>query len=170
MIINVTNETQFCLRFEKEWFNVGRFWDAPSNIAAFSHSFLGCNKILDAAGCHGVSGTVLFYIQIPDQPKTYPIRLDRALTFTHVCIDSSQTVLEHHRSFTPEFSEDMKAVWQRMDERCTYRTELDIGVQCLKFELVSTPGNQAMVTLTQVGHIRKRNITRMSIKWAVTLN
>ena len=27
--------------------------------------------------------------------------MDGALTFTHVCVDSSQTVLEHHRSFTP---------------------------------------------------------------------
>ena len=154
MIINVTNETQFSLKFEKEWFNMGRFWDAPSNIAAFSHSFFsGCNTIWDAAGCHGVSGTVLFYIQIPSQPKTYPI----TIAFSKPGVRAVKT--------RAEFSQDMKGVWQRMDERCTYSTELDIGIQCTKFELVSTPGNQAMVILTQVSHVlyyrRKRNITRM---------
>ena len=30
--------------------------------------------------------------------------MDGALTFTHVCVDSSQTVLEHHRSFIPALS------------------------------------------------------------------
>ena len=30
--------------------------------------------------------------------------MDRALTFTHVYVDSTQTVLEHHRSFTPFLS------------------------------------------------------------------
>ena len=27
--------------------------------------------------------------------------MDGALAFTHVCVDSSRTVLEHHRSFIP---------------------------------------------------------------------
>ena len=27
--------------------------------------------------------------------------MDEALTFIHICVDSSQTVLEHHRSFIP---------------------------------------------------------------------
>ena len=27
--------------------------------------------------------------------------MDGALTFIHICVDSSQTVLEHHRSFAP---------------------------------------------------------------------
>ena len=44
MMVNLTNETQFVLKYEKEWFDVGRFWDAPSNTAAFRHSFFtGCN-------------------------------------------------------------------------------------------------------------------------------
>lgn len=30
--MNIINETQFALKYEKEWFDVGRFWDAPSNI------------------------------------------------------------------------------------------------------------------------------------------
>ena len=139
MIVNVTNETQFSLNFEKEWFNVGHFWDAPSNIAAFSHSFFsGCNTLWDAAGCHGVSGTVLFYIKIPGQQKTCPI----TIAFSKPGVRAIKT--------RPEFCQDMKEVWQRMDECCTYSTELDIGIHCIKFELVSTPGNQAMVTLTQV--------------------
>ena len=37
-----------------------------------------------------------------------------------------------------------------MDKQCTHNTELDIGIQCTKLKLVSTPGNQAMVSLTQV--------------------
>ena len=30
--------------------------------------------------------------------------MDGTLTFTHVCVVSSRTVLEHHRSFTPFIS------------------------------------------------------------------
>ena len=42
----------------------------------------------------------------------------------------------------------MKEVWKRMDKQCTYNTE--ISIQRTKFQLTSTPGNQAKVTLTQV--------------------
>ena len=45
-----------------------------------------------------------------------------------------------------------------MDEQCTYNTGLDIHVGT-KLELVSTPGNQAMVTLTQVGSILNISIS-----------
>ena len=30
--------------------------------------------------------------------------MDGVITFTHVCVDSSEPVLEHHRSFTPFIS------------------------------------------------------------------
>ena len=130
--------------FEKEWFNVGHFWDAPSNIAAFSHSsFSGCSAHFGAGGYHGVSGAVLFFIQIPDQPKLHPI----TITFSNPAVAGYKT--------RAEFSQDVKEVWQRMDKQCTYSTELDIqvGIYCTKLELTSTPGNQAMVNLTQVGHM-----------------
>ena len=138
--MNITNETQFPLKYEKECFNKGRFWDAPSNVAAFSHSiYSGCNTFWGAAvGCHGVSGAVLFYIQIPGQPVTYPI----TIAFSHPGTGYLKT--------RAEFSLDMKEVWKRMVDQSTNHAELDVGIQHTKFILVSTPGNQAMVTLTQV--------------------
>ena len=139
MIVNIINETQFSLKYEKEWFDVGRFWDAPSNTVAFGHSFFsGCSTFWGAAGYHGVSGAVLFYIQIPGQLKAYPI----TIAFSNPGTGSIKT--------RAEFSQDMKEVWKSMDEQHTYNAELDIGIQGTKFMLVSTPGNQAMVTLTQV--------------------
>ena len=36
--------------------------------------------------------------------------MDGALTFIHICVDSSQTVLEHHRSFAPFISVLIAAV------------------------------------------------------------
>ena len=146
IVVNIANETQFSLKFEKEWFNVGHFWDAPSNIAAFSHSFSGCNTFWGTAGYHGVSGAVLFFIQIPGQPNIYPI----TIAFSNPGVTGFKT--------RAEFSQHMKEVWQRMDEQCTYNTGLDIHVGT-KLELVSTPGNQAMVTLTQVGSILNISIS-----------
>ena len=35
MVINVANLTQFDLKYEKEWFDVGHFWDAPSTLLPF---------------------------------------------------------------------------------------------------------------------------------------
>ena len=35
-----------------------------------------------------------------DTYMTVQPNIDGAFTFTHVCVDSSRTVLEHHRSFT----------------------------------------------------------------------
>ena len=43
------------------------------------------------------------YMYIHDSSGLKP-DVDGALTFTHVCVDSSRTVLEHHRPFTPFIS------------------------------------------------------------------
>ena len=54
--------------------------------------------------------------------------MDGALTFIHICVDSSQTVLEHHRSFAP-------FIWQL---RFTYSKILHISRICthrLSFQL-----------------------------------
>ena len=138
-MINVANETQFSLKYEKEWFDVGRFWDAPRNIAPFNHvSFSGCSTYWGAAGYHGVSGTVLFYLQIPGQLKEYPI----TIAFSNPGTGSIKT--------RADFSLDMKEVWKSMDKQCTYNSEKDMSIQHTRFQLTSTPGNQAKVTLTQV--------------------
>ena len=141
IVINVANLTQFTLKYKGEWFDVGRFWGAPSNIAAFCHSsFSGSNTYWGAAGYHGVSGAALFYLQIPGQMEEHPI----TIAFSNPGTGSIKT--------RAEFSKDVKEVWKRMDEQCTHDTEktatLD-GVSS-KFELTSTPGSQAMVTLRQV--------------------
>ena len=141
-MINITNETQFTLKYEREWFEVGRFWDAPSNVAAFSHSFFsGCNTLWGGVGYHGVSGAVLFNVQIPGQPNTYPI----TIAFSTPGIGIIQT--------RAEFSQDLKEIWRRMDKHRTHSDELDLGIQRTKLKLVSTPGTQAMVTLTQASII-----------------
>ena len=51
-----------------------------------------------------------------------------------------------------DFSHDMKEVWKRMEDQSTYNTEKVIGIEQshTKFQLTSTPGSQAKVTLTQV--------------------
>ena len=142
-MISVANLTQFDLKYEKEWFDVGRFWDAPSNIAAFSHSsFSGSSTYWGAAGYHGVSGAALFYLQLPGQMEEHPV----TIAFSNPGTGSIKT--------RAEFSKDVKEVWKRMDKQCTLDTEkaATLGGVSSKFELTSTPGNQAMVTLRQVDY------------------
>ena len=139
--VNVANETQFNLKYEEEWFDVGRFWDAPCNTAAFGHSsFSGSSTYWGAAGHHGVSGAALFYLQIPGELKEHPI----TIAFSNPGTGSIKT--------RAEFSQDMKEVWKRMDKQCTHNAEKDVllGIQQTKFQLTSTPGSQAKVTITQV--------------------
>ena len=147
-MINIANETQFSLRYEEEWFDVGRFWDAPTNIAPFSQaSFSGCSTYWGAAGYHGVSGATLFYLQIPGQLKDHPI----AIAFSNPSTGSIKT--------RADFSQDMKEVWKIMDRHRTYNTEKkDISIQQVKFQLTSTPGNLAKVTLTQVKLMQKDTV------------
>ena len=134
MVVNIANETQFSLKYEKEWFDVGRFWDAPCNTAAFGHSsFSGCNTFWGAAGYHGVSGAVLFYLQIPGQLKEHPI----TIAFSNPGTGSIKT--------RAEFSQDVEEVWKRMDKQCTHNAKKDmpLGTQHTTFQLTSTPGNRA---------------------------
>ena len=129
-------------KYQTEWFDVGRFWDAPTNIAPFHQaSFSGCSTFLGLAGYHGVSSAALFYLQIPGQLKEHPI----SIAFSHPGgIGSIKT--------RADFSHNMKEVWKRMEDHGTYYTEKVTGIQqChTKFQVTSTPGNQAKVTLTQV--------------------
>ena len=150
-MINVANLTQFNLKYEKEWFDVGRFWDAPSNIAAFSHSsFSGSSTYWGAAGYHGVSGAALFYLQIPGQMEIHPI----TIAFSNPGKGSIKT--------RAEFSKDVKEVWKRMDKQCTCTHDAEkaatLGGMTSKFELTSTPGNEAMVALRQVHNSNKIKI------------
>ena len=138
-MINVVNQTQFNLKYEKEWFDVGRFWDAPCNIAPFSHCFFsGSSTYWGAARYHGVSGAALFYLQIPGQLEEHPI----TISFSNPSMGSIKT--------RAEFCQDVKEVWTRMDKQCTHNDEKDVGVQSTKFQLTSTPGNQSKVTITQI--------------------
>ena len=147
-MISVANLTQFDLKYEKEWFDVGRFWGAPSNIAAFSYSsFSGCNTYWGAASYHGVSGAALFYLQIPGQVEQHPV----TIAFSNPSIGSIKT--------RADFSTEMKEVWTRMDKQCTHNTEKDIGVQGTKLQLTSTPGSQSKVTLTQIHSTATANIS-----------
>ena len=139
-MINIANETQFSLNYQTEWFDVGRFWDAPTNIAPFSHaSFSGCSTLFGPAGYHGVSGAALFYLQIPGQRRKHPISVAFSNPGGMGCIKTRA-----------DFSHDMKEVWQRMDNQHTYNVEKGVGILSTKFQLISTPGKQAKVTLTQV--------------------
>ena len=106
IVINVINETQFSLKYEKEWFDVGRFWDAPTSIAPFSKaSFSGCSTLWGAVGYHGVSGATLFHLCIPGQLIEHPI----TIAFSNPGTGSIKT--------RADFSQDMKEVWKRMDKQ-----------------------------------------------------
>ena len=51
---------------------------------------------------NSISVKVYMSLNNVDRRITWQFRLnlaDGALSFTHVCVDNSQTVLEHHRSF-----------------------------------------------------------------------
>ena len=140
IVINIVNETQFSLKYQTEWFDVGRFWDAPTNIAPFHQaSFSGCSTFLGSAGYHGVSGAALFYLQIPGQLKEHPI----SVAFSNPGGTGSFKT-------RADFSYNMKEVWKRMDDQRTHNVDKVIGIQHTKFQLTSTPGTQAKVTLTQV--------------------
>ena len=154
-MINVANLTQFDLKYEKEWFDVGRFWDAPSNIAAFSHSSFSGSSTYWAARHHGVSGAALFYLQIPGQMEEHPI----TIAFSNPVFSHPSTGSIKSRA---EFSKDVKEVWKRMDKQCTHDTEkaATLGGVSSKFELTSTPGNQAIVTLRQVDYNTVANADR----------
>ena len=141
MIINIANETQFNLKYEKEWFDVGRFWDAPANISALSHSaFSGSSTYWGAIGYQGVSGAALFYLQVPGQHEEHPI----TIAFSNPGTGSIKT--------RAEFCQNMTDVWERMTKQCTHNTDKKImlGLQSINIKLTSTPASQAMVTLTQV--------------------
>lgn len=139
IVVNIANETQFNLRYEKEWFDVGRFWDAPCNTVGFGcSSFSGSSTYWGAAGYHGVSGAALFYLQMPGSLEDQPI----TIAFSNPSLGSIKT--------RAEFSEDMKEVWKRMDRQCTHNDEKDLGTHNTKFQLTSTPGTQAKVTITQI--------------------
>ena len=140
-IVNIANETQFNIKYTKEWFDVGRFWDAPCNIAKFSHSaYSGCSTYWGAAGHHGVSGAALFYLQIPGQVEAHPI----TIAFSNPGTGSIKT--------RAEFCDDMKEVWKRMVKQCTSHAEKEIRLHCtqIKLQLTSTPGTQALVTVTHL--------------------
>ena len=143
MVINIINETQFSIRYAQEWFDVGRFWSAPCNMAAFSHSaFSVSSTFWGAAGHHGVSGAALFYLQIPSQGEDHPI----TIAFSNPSTGSIKT--------RAEFSCDLKEVWKIMDKQITHSddTITSIGGHSIRFSLTSTPGNQAVVSLTQVSY------------------
>ena len=140
IIVNISNETQFSLKYAIEWFDVGRFWDAPSGIAKFSRSaYSGCSTKWGAAGYHGVSGAALFHLQIPGQLEDHPI----TIAFSNPGTGSIKT--------RAEFCQDMKDVWGRMVKQCTSYAEKEVELQCscIKLQLTATPGNQAIVTITQ---------------------
>ena len=141
MTINIINETQFSLRYVQEWFDVGRFWSAPCNTRAFSHSsFSVSSTYWGAATYHGVSGAALFYLQIPGEVEDHPI----TIAFSNPSTGSIKT--------RAEFSQDLKEVWRVMDKQTTHNdeTKVCIGTNSVRFSLTSTPGSQAVVTITQV--------------------
>ena len=141
IIVNIANETQFNIKYAKEWFDVGRFWDAPCNVAKFSHSaFSGCSTYWGAAGHHGVSGAALFYLQVPGQVEAHPI----TIAFSNPGTGSIKT--------RAEFCDNMKEVWKRMVKQCTSHAEKDIRLHWtrIKLQLMSTPGTQALVTVTHL--------------------
>ena len=144
MVVNISNETQFSLGFDKEWFDVGRFWDAPTTTKPFGHSgYSGSSTYWGAAGFHGVSGAALFNLDTPGNPT--PI----SIAFSNPGTGNIKT--------RAEFSSDLKAVWDKMEEQCTHNDSKFMGEYTTKgnekvhvtLYLTSTPGNQARVTLTQ---------------------
>ena len=145
LIVNISNETQFCLTFEREWFYHGDFWDQPATtVSPFSHSsYSGHNTSAGTAGSAGVSGAVLFSIKTPNSFSDIPF----SIAFSNPGTGPLK--------IRAEFSEELTNVWDRMKESSTHKDEKDIG-KCqstpmhVMLRLTSTPGNQARVTLAQV--------------------
>ena len=145
LVVNISNETQFCLTFEREWFKNGDFWDRPAaSVSPFSHShYSGRNTSAGTVGSAGVSGAVLFNIKTPTTFNDIPF----SIAFSNPGTGSFK--------IRAEFSEELTKVWDRMIESCTHREEKDLGKyqnmpMHLTLCLTSTPGHQARVTLAQV--------------------
>ena len=145
LVVNISNETQFCLTFEREWFYHGDFWDRPAaTVSPFSHSYYsGRNTSAGTTGSAGVSGAVLFSIKTPNSFNDIPL----SIAFSNPGTGPSK--------IRAEFSEEFTNVWDRMKDSYTHKEEKDIG-KCqstpvhVMLRVTSTPGNQARVTLAQV--------------------
>ena len=147
LVVNISNETQFCLTFEREWFKNGDFWDRPAaTVSPFSHShYSGRNTSAGIVGSAGVSGAVLFSIKTPTSFNDIPF----SIAFSNPGTGPLK--------IRAEFSGELTKVWDRMEESCTYREEKDLDKNQnipvpmqVTLCLTSTPGHQARVTLSQV--------------------
>ena len=150
IIVNIANETQFGLRYENHWFNYGAFYDSPSNIPAFGHSYFSACNTFESMWAWIVSGVAIFFLQVPRELKEHPI-----------CIAFSNPRLLPIAT-RAEFCSDMKSVWLNLGlfpigRRSTHLYRKDLCLQSstngakvsVILQLKSTPGLQANVTLTQ---------------------
>ena len=142
--VTMANLTEFNIEPVSNWFDSGRFWEAPSTCNPWAGTtFSGCEK--DGSIMTGVSGAIVYNITVGQQK--YPL----TVAFSNPYIGAIKC--------RAEFSPHYKDVWERMDSGDPYyspdkylgafsarpdRSKVNISLR-----LASIPGQNARVEITE---------------------
>ena len=161
--VTIFNQTQYELHYEGAYFDSGRFWTAPTNIAPFSElTFSGCDK--DGSVGTGVSGGAVFHIQadlnIPEAEKEgleileeefhtgLLSDLDLAIGFTNPGVGGYK--------LSGVFGGDGESAYEAATTDTSGSTSQTFSGNdtndspiMINFHVVSSPGTEASITLTE---------------------
>ena len=139
--MTVFNQTQYELVFQSAYFDSGRFWTAPTNVSPFEEmTFSGCES--DGSIMTGVSGGVQFSIAIPGNAQPFSAGFSNpeigAFKASVVAGGSPQSAYQAIDNSTINTSLGPIS-----------GTDTNGKPVTLTFSLVSSPGPEASVTVTQ---------------------
>jgi hypothetical protein len=139
--MTVFNQTQYEIVFQSSYFDSGRFWTAPTNVPPFeSMTFSGCES--DGSIMTGVSGGVQFSIAIPGNAQPFSAGFSNpeigAYKASVVAGGTAQSAYNAIDNST--ISDSIGPI---------AGTDTNGKAVTLNFGLVSSPGPEASVTVTQ---------------------
>jgi hypothetical protein len=143
LMMTVYNQTQYPLVFLASYFNSGRFYTAPTNVPPFKDmTFSGCAS--DGSLLTGVSGGVQFQIGVPGNPLTFGIGF------------SNPQIGAYKASVVAGDGATAEQAYDKIDNTTITATfpafsGTDVNGNPVKvsFQLVSSPGQEASVTVTE---------------------
>lgn len=141
LTMTVFNQTQYELVFQSAYFDSGRFWTAPTNVPPFeSMTFSGCES--DGSIMTGVSGGVQFSIAIPNNAQQFSAGFSNPEIGAYkASVAAGGTPQSAYNAIDNSTISDSIGPIQGTDTNNKPVT--------MNFGLVSSPGPEASVTVTQ---------------------